>query len=101
APSLVARLPVGLRYAGVAALGGRVYVVGGVTTAGPSDAVYAFDPRTRLVSHVATLPAPVAHAPLVALGGALYLVGGDGRDTVLRIGPSGAVTAAGRLPAPL
>ncbi len=101
APTLAARLPVGLRYAGVAALGGRVYVAGGVTTTGTSRAVYAFDPRTGRVSRVATLPAPVAHAPLVALGGALYLVGGDGRDTVLRIRPDGTVAVAGRLPAPL
>ena len=31
-PTLAARLPVGLRYAGVAALDGQIYVAGGVTT---------------------------------------------------------------------
>ena len=44
-PQLVARLPAGLRYAGVASLGGRIYVAGGITTAGTSSAVYRFDPR--------------------------------------------------------
>jgi hypothetical protein len=100
-PHLVARLPVGLRYAGVAALGGRVYIAGGITTAGPSDAIYAFDPRTHVVRPLGTLPAPVAHAPLAALGGALYLVGGDGSSSVVRISPSGDVSIAARRPKPL
>ena len=104
-PLVAARLPAGLRYAGVAALHGAIYVAGGVTPAGESDAVFAVDGgRVRLV---ATLPAPVAHASLATLGKSLYLVGGtdtEGRplDWILRIDPfSGAVTAAGRLPSPL
>ena len=47
-PTLVARLPDGLRYAGVAMLCGRIYVAGGVTTSGTSGAVYAVDPRRRI-----------------------------------------------------
>jgi hypothetical protein len=100
-PTLAARLPVGLRYAGVAALDGVLYVAGGVTTTGTSDAVYAFDPRTRKVTQVATLPAPVAHAPLAAVGDALYLIGGDGRSTILRIRQNGTVQEVGQLPQPL
>jgi hypothetical protein len=106
-PELVARLPAGVRYAGVAALGGVVYVAGGATTAGTSDAVLAVDPRRRTVTRVATLPAPVAHAPLAALGPDLYLVGGEDASgsplaRVLRIDPrNGSVTPAGRLPSPL
>ena len=38
---------VGLRYAGVAARAGKLYVAGGVTPSGPSNAVYSFDPSTR------------------------------------------------------
>jgi hypothetical protein len=105
APSVAARLPAGLRYAGVSALRGAIYVAGGVTPAGESDAVLSVDGgRVRLV---ATLPAPVAHASLARLGESLYLVGGtdtEGRalDSILRIDPSsGAVTEAGRLPSPL
>src|SRR5581483_7792723 len=101
APTVAARLPVGLRYAGVAALDGVLYVAGGVTPNGDSDAVYAFDPATRSVRRVGTLPDPVAHAPLIALGGALYLIGGDHNADVLRLAPGGAVTVAGRLPSPL
>jgi hypothetical protein len=106
-PHLLTRLPVGLRYAGVAAIGPRIYVAGGVTTAGASTAVYAVDVRTRSVTQVATLPAAVAHAPLVAIRGRLYLVGGvdtSGRPRkgILRIDPaSGTVAAAGSLPVAL
>jgi Kelch motif len=106
-PTLVARLPAGLRYAGTALLGGRIYVAGGVTTSGTSDAVYAVDLQNHAVTRVASLPAPVAHAPLVALGGFLYLIGGrDSRGgalaSILRIDPSArTVNRVGALPAPL
>ncbi len=100
-PHLAARLPVGLRYAGVAALDGQIYVAGGITTSGTSSAVYRFDPATGVVSQVATLPQPVAHAPLVALGGSLYLIGGDGSSAIERIGPNGSVAVAGHLPTTL
>ncbi len=104
-PVVVARLPVGLRYAGVAALGRTIYVAGGVTPAGESDAVVSVSGRR--VRRIATLPAPSAHAPLVAFGNSLYLLGGtdaEGHplDRILRIDPStGAVTLAGRMPSPL
>jgi len=105
-PAVLARLPVGLRYAGVAALDGRIYVAGGVTTSGESTAVYSVDVRTKTVAQVATLPTAVAHAPLVAIGGRLYLVGGTDaagrpRSAILGIDPAGSVTPAGTLPAPL
>jgi hypothetical protein len=106
-PTVVARLPAGLRYAGVAALGNELYVAGGVTPGGESDAVLAVDPARHHVRRIATLPAPTAHAPLVALGGELYLIGGatpGGRpvDRVVEIDPAaGTATVAGRLPHPL
>ena len=104
---VAARLPQGLRYAGVAALGGKVYVAGGLTTAGESRSVYVFDPRTRAVRRIATLPEAVAHAPLAVADGALYLIGGatgagEPLSTVIRIDPaSGRVRRAGTLPRPL
>ena len=100
-------MPAGLRYAGVAALGGRIYVAGGVTTSGETSTVLAIDPVRGTVRVAATLPAPVAHAPLAASGGMLYLVGGTDAagtpgDRILRIDPaSGKVTTAGHLPAPM
>lgn len=92
---VVARLPNGTRYAGVAAIGHTIYVAGGITTGGTSDAVYAVTKRVR---QVGTLPAPEAHAGMAALGGALYLVGGR---SVLRITPAGRTTAVARLPVSL
>jgi hypothetical protein len=103
----VARLPTGLRYAGVAALGGRIYVAGGLTTAGETDALTVVDPLSGSVRRLGRLPSAVAHAPLVALAGSLYLIGGQSAsggalDRILRIDPrSGRVTVAGRLPQPL
>jgi Kelch motif len=92
----VARLPAGTRYAGVAALGGKLYVAGGLRTTGLTATVWAIDPRAGTVTKAATLPAPEAHAALAALGGRLYLVGGR---SVLRIDPaSGVVSRAASLP---
>jgi hypothetical protein len=97
--SVVARLPSGTRYAGVAALGNAIFVAGGVPEAGISAAVYRVDVDTGRVSRIATLPRPVAHAPLVAATGALWLVGGDGSRAVYRIDPSsGHVVVAARMP---
>ena len=85
--------------------GRTIYVAGGVTPAGESDAVVSVSGGR--VRRIATLPAPSAHAPLVAFGKSLYLVGGtdaEGHplDRILRIDPStGAVTLAGRVPSPL
>jgi hypothetical protein len=92
---VVARLPNGTRYAGVAAIGRTIYVAGGITTGGTSDAIYAV---TNHVRQIGTLPAPEAHAGMASLGGALYLVGGR---QVLRITPSGTVSAAATLPVSL
>jgi hypothetical protein len=92
----VARLPAGTRYAGVATTGGKIYVAGGVTTNGESNAIYEFDPRDATVVRIGSLPRPEAHAALAALGGRLYLFGGR---SVLRISPdTGAVARVATLP---
>ena len=97
-PQLVTRLPVGLRYAGVAALGSNIYVAGGLATTGATNAVYAVDPVARTVRQVATLPRPVDHAALAPLGSRLLLVGGGSRQ-VLAIDPArGSVTPVANLP---
>jgi N-acetylneuraminic acid mutarotase len=93
-------LPAGLRYAGVAALGGKIYVAGGVTTGGTSRAVFAIDPAAGTVTRIGTLPTGVAHVAMARLGSKLLLVGG-GSARILAIDPSGGVTTAGRLPAAL
>ena len=80
-PTLAARLPAGLRYAGVAvARRDASTSPAGSRRTGTSRAVYRFDPATgRRRRRSRRCRAPVAHAPLVALGGALYLLGGDGQ----------------------
>jgi N-acetylneuraminic acid mutarotase len=95
----VARLPAGVRYAGVAALGHSLYVAGGVTPGGTSDAIYRVDLPKHRVVRIGTLPTPVAHAPLVAARGSLWLVGGGGSSDILRIDPvTGTSVVAARLP---
>jgi hypothetical protein len=101
---VAARLPTGLRYAGVAAIGSTIYVAGGLTTSGETSAIEAVDPSTRSVRRIGTLPRPLAHAPLVAANGALYLIGGRSPSgaalrTILRIDPgTGGVSRIGALP---
>jgi outer membrane protein assembly factor BamB len=97
-PAVVTRLPTGLRYAGVAALGSKIYVAGGLSTAGPTRAVYAVDPAAGTVTRVATLPRPADHVALAALGSRLLLAGGGSRQ-VLAIDPAaGTVRAVASLP---
>ncbi len=93
----IARLPTGTRYAGVAVLDRRIVVAGGLTSAGPTDAVYSVDPAVGKVRRIATLPAPEDHAGMAVLGGSLYLVGGS---EILRIHGS-RVSVAARLPVSL
>ena len=99
-------LPTGLRYAAVAAVGGQLVIAGGRTTAGPSRAVYRFDPASRRLTRIGSLPYPLMHAGGGAIGPDAYVVGGlngSGMPTswVLRIEPDGRVQRAARLPAPL
>ena len=83
---------------------GRIYVAGGLTTAGETAAIYAVDPVGHTVHRIGGLPAPRAYGALVPLGGALYYVGGKTASgtplpTVLRIDPqTGRTTVAARLP---
>ncbi len=98
----IARLPAGVRYAGVATLNGAIYVAGGLTQAGPSDAVYSIDVSQGTVARIGTLPRPLAHGALVAARGVLWFVGGDGSRDVLRIDPrTGSISLAATLPRPL
>ena len=62
---------------GVAALGGKVYVIGGiranVTTA---DTVEAYDPNTDTWVFVSPLPVGLHHSGAAALNGKIYVIGG-------------------------
>jgi N-acetylneuraminic acid mutarotase len=105
--TVVAHVPVGLRYAAVTIAGSGLYVLGGVTPAGTSDAIYRFDLVTHRVRRIGTLPHPTEHGNAVTLGQTIYLVGGRGPgDTdqtaaIYAVDPlTGRVRPAGRLPKP-
>ncbi len=66
--TVVARLPQGTRYAGVAAIGRTIYVAGGLTTSGASRAIYAL-PLGGKLRDIGRLPKPEDHAALAAVNG--------------------------------
>ncbi len=62
---------------GVAAVDGRVYVVGGFDGSGQAVAtVEAYDPGTDHWTQRASLPSPLHHVNVAAVGGKLFVVGG-------------------------
>jgi hypothetical protein len=102
---IVATLPRPLRYASVAAVGGRVLIAGGTSGVIAERAILSFDPATGHVRRVGELPYSVTHAAGAALGGWLYVLGGRSeslsgqRSSILAVDPlNGAVQPAGRLP---
>jgi N-acetylneuraminic acid mutarotase len=105
---VVAQLPRPLRYAAVAAIGGRLVIAGGTSGVEPQQAVLAFDPATRRVTTLGRLPYPLTHASAAALGGVVYVIGGrvgasgDQTSAILAVDPAtGSVRRAARLPEPL
>jgi len=73
---IAGRLPVGLRYAAVASLGGQLVIAGGVSSRGPVSTVYLFDPADGKVSVLGELPERVGHATAFAIGGVILVAGG-------------------------
>ncbi len=99
----LATLPVPVRYPAVGVIDGSLYVIGGATSTGDTDAVQRIDPVTGRVRVIGHLPVPISHAVAVSVGGSLFVVGGrsagTARDTIWRLeGTSGRVAPAGRLP---
>jgi hypothetical protein len=96
-----------VRYPAVTAVGGAVYIIGGVTSSGAdTTAVQRYDPKTGTTTVIAQLPAATSHASAVALGTSIYVLGGFVNNTVsnqvVRVDlGTGAVSQAGTLPAPL
>jgi N-acetylneuraminic acid mutarotase len=75
-------MPTARHHHGAAAVGGRLYVVGGRTDDElSSDAVERFDPATRRWERLAPLPLGVGGLSVVSLGGEVIAVGGgDDRE---------------------
>jgi N-acetylneuraminic acid mutarotase len=67
-----------------AALGGRIYVIGGLVPGGVTGAVEEYDPAANTWRARVSLPIAVHHAAAAAVGGRLYVIGGfDARWTPL------------------
>ena len=78
--STKADMPLQLLDAGGAALGGKLYVVGGKTSSGPRNTMYVYDPATDSWSQGPSLPAgyPAVENPaVVGYSGRLYVFGGS------------------------
>jgi len=82
--SVVANLPVPVRYGATVAYGGKIYVFGGEAitsssgnTAGqPVDAVQQIDPSAKSAKVIAHLPQPVEGAVAAVIGNHVYVAGG-------------------------
>jgi DNA-binding beta-propeller fold protein YncE len=103
---VAARLPVPVRYAGTAAGAGLIWVFGGETATGPTDAIQRVNPATGAAAVVGHLPQPVQGAAVISLGGRIYVAGGATAQgtsrAVFRFDPATSrVSAAGELPVPV
>jgi len=102
----VARLPVGVRYPAVAALGHAVYVFGGESAQTASSAIQRIDLQTGQARVVGQMSQPRTQASALAIGGSIYIaggrVGGASTPDVLRFEPTSVrLVAVGQLPAPV
>ncbi|HEY5454036.1 MAG TPA: hypothetical protein VIJ96_01055 [Acidothermaceae bacterium] len=89
-----------------AAIGGFVYVAGGIDAAGVTVAgVYRLDPSTGAVTRAGALTTPTHGAAALTLGGRILVFGGAAASvhtTVQAFDPAtGQTTVIGRLPSPL
>ena len=76
---------------------GRLYVVGGMTSARQRlDSVAAFDPREGRWAPVAAMSVPRSSAGVAALHGRLYVVGGNAGDAAFHTSAEVFSVEAGR-----
>jgi hypothetical protein len=75
--TVLAHLPIGVRYAAAAWYNGSLIVAGGLTAQGVAANVYAVNLKNGHVSAWPSLPHPVYHAEMAVFGGDLMLVGGE------------------------
>ena len=96
---ILGNLPTPVRYPAVAAVGSKIYAIGGTTTGNASGAVRAvqmLDTTTGAVSTIGALPQPLTDAVAATVKGHIYVFGGQlaGRisDQVWRldVGPTGS-----------
>jgi N-acetylneuraminic acid mutarotase len=72
----VARLPHGVRYAGVALLDGQLWVLGGEASGRELREVWRVDLASGQVTAVGRLPRPLGHEAVIPVGSRLLVLGG-------------------------
>ena len=77
---VVGRLPVALSGAAAGVLDGTVYLAGGRTSRGATEAIYAFRPRGASFLRAGSLRVAVANAGTAVTDGRLWIVGGETVD---------------------
>jgi Kelch motif len=107
---VVAQLPVPVRYAGVAAVGNTVYVIGGEAAGVAKSDIQAIDLNSGTASVVGRLPATLTQETAFSLGNSIYLAGGRSAgtttDAIWRFTPGSGSSAPqlvqeGTLPEPV
>lgn len=73
---IVGRLPTSYAHAMATVRDGQVFVLGGSTPTGASNAILRFDPKTGAVSRAGKLPEHVADGGIATIGDTTYLLGG-------------------------
>jgi hypothetical protein len=105
-PTRVAKLPVPVSDAAGAAVGDRIYALGGLRTNGrPTNLIQEYDVSTRRSTIAGRLPQPVADGAALTLDGFVFLAGGrvDGSPirAIVRFDPLRRdAVLAGHLPVP-
>jgi N-acetylneuraminic acid mutarotase len=103
---VAARLPVPVRYGAVAAGAGEIWVFGGQTPSGATNAIQRINPATGRATVVGHLLAPLQGASAIVLNGQVYLAGGVAAgatsQVVYRFDPAtSSVSVVGELPVPV
>jgi N-acetylneuraminic acid mutarotase len=73
---IVSPLPIALDHTAAAGVAGKLYVMGGDTSSGPTSAVYEYDPTGNQWTQKASMPTARAALATVVIAGKIYAVGG-------------------------
>lgn len=104
--TVLAQLPVPVRYPAVAIAAGKLWIIGGETAAGgDTDSIQTVDLKSHVAAVAGHLPEAVSHASAATLHNTVYLFGGRSGghvlDTVFQLDPAkAAFSPAGSLPVP-
>ncbi len=95
--AVAAKLPVPVRYPAVAALGSQIWVFGGQTPAGITDAIQRVDLATGKAAVAGRLPSALAHATGMTVAGHIYVAGGQIASGPGLASPSAALTTSAQV----